>query len=374
MTDCKFPDFFDPIAPATDFLEYPCTDSPGGRGPLFTTQPAFWGRALGAAFASASMGVLDWDFRTGSLHCPLEFRERIGLEPGEPFGRHLRAADRTVFLESVHRALEGATPRETRRLRRGTDENSSRILAVQDAELERDGDGNPERLLVLARDLTRADEALQAVVSIRNSAEERVSETRTLLREMNHRVKNNLQIVCALIHSHSDGLEDPAARSSFSDIESRVRTIAHLHDRLAQGFGTLEAAVILRDLAAMVGQTAALGPQRLVLDLENASRPLGPGEAMPFAMAANELLMNSLQHGLPDAPVTVQLRGQADGALRLTVRNGIRAAPADPSPGLGTEIVRALSRQLGASFHSEFAWNEAASHLVLAPSKEAPRA
>ena len=356
-----------------DFLKFPCKATPRAREPMFISQPAFWTRVLAATSASASMGVLDWDFRSAALHCPAEFRSRIGLSSGEPFARNLPAADRAVVLESVQSALDGAAP-QTRRLRRGANGKSPRILAVHDAELERDGEGNPERLLVLMRDLTRADEALQAVVSIHNSAEERVTESRTLLREMNHRVKNNLQIVCALIHSHSDGLEDPAARSSFSDIESRVRTIAHLHDRLAQGFGTLEAAVILRDLAAMVGQTSAPGPQRLVLDLESATRPLGPSEAMPFAMAANELLMNSLQHGLPDAPVTVQLRGLADGALRLTVRNGIRAAPAAPVSGLGMEIVHALSRQLGASFHSEFAWNEASSHLVLAPRKEAPRA
>lgn len=315
------------------------------------------------------MAVLDWDFRVREFHCPPPFCERLELRDGAVFQEFLSPADRLVFLENTGRALRGEKS-GIQRVQWGKEGNTSRVLSILDADLELDANGQPERLSALVRDLTVADEALKAVVNLQNNAKERVSESHTLLREMNHRVKNNLQIVCALIHSHSDGLEDPVAKSSFSDIESRVRTIAHLHDRLSTGFGTLETAVILRDLAGLVAQSAALAPGRMVLDLENVTRPLGLAQAMPFAMAANELLMNSLQHGNPGTPVTVQLRTQPDGALRLTVRNACDSAPTGSDRGLGLEIVHALCRQLGATFHSEFAWNEAASHLVLAPEKE----
>jgi two-component sensor histidine kinase len=356
-----------------NILDHPFQESlkPGG----FCSCPssALGKRVLEAACSTASLGVFDWDLRAPGFHCPPAFRERLALQEGGTVGEKLAAADRAVFLQSIRLALR-SEPTEIRRLRWTTDKNTFRILAIRDAVLERNDNGAPERLIVLMQDLTVADEALQAMVSIHKEAKERVSESHTLMREMNHRVKNNLQIVCALIHSHSDGLEDPAARSSFSDIESRVRTIAHLHDRLSHGFNTLEAAGILRDLAVLVAQSSGLPADRLVLDLENVTHPLGLAQAMPFAMAANELLMNSLQHGNAGSAVTVQLRTLPDGALRLTIRNASRSAPGVSSPGLGLEIVHALCRQLGAAFHSEFVWNEAASHLVLPPEKEALRA
>ena len=353
-------------------LEFPFKEEIPPRAMESRGSTDFWGRVLDATCERASMAVLEWNFREGGFHCPPTFRKRLHLEEGEAIGRHLAMADRAVFLESLRQTLlEGSA--EIRRVRWGQDENSTCILAIHDATLVLDASGQPDRLLVLVQDLTVADEALSAVMSIHHSAKERVSESHTLVREMNHRVKNNLQIICALIHSHSNGLADTAARSSFSDIESRVRTIAHLHDRLSQGFGTLEAAGILRDLAALVTQTSALSRQRLVLDLENIKRPLGVAQAMPFAMAMNELLMNSIQHGTPDTPVTVQLRGLSDGSLRFTVRNEILATPSGSNSGLGTEILQALCRQLGATLHSEFAWDEAACHLVLPPEKEALR-
>jgi two-component sensor histidine kinase len=333
----------------------------------------FHKRILEAASSAASMAVFDWDLGAFRFNCPESFRERLALQEGETIAQNLGSGDRDVFLECIRKALKGE-PNEIRRVRWTKDGENSRVLTVADAELERDAAGKPKHLLVLVRDLTVAEEAIEVVKNIHNSAKVRVTESQTLVREMNHRVKNNLQIVCSLIHSHSDGLNDHAARSSFRDIESRVRTIAHLHDRLSTGFGTLETTAILRDLAALVAQSSALPADRIVLDLENVTRPLEVSQAMPFAMAANELLMNSLQHGTTGSPVTVQLRTLQDGALRLTIRNASRSSPSVSNSGLGLEIVRALCRQLGATFHSEFAWNEAASHLVLAPQKEAPRA
>lgn len=362
----------DPDVVLSRILEHPFQPASESPEDCSNWSCAFWKRAMETACTSTSMAVLDWNLRKAVFDCSSAFRERLELEQGGTIAHRLSEEDRAVFLENIRQILQNGTAK-IHRVRWNSGENCSRVLAVRDAALELDGEGNPARLFVLVQDLTVADEALHAMQSIRNSANERVSESHTLLREMNHRVKNNLQIVCALIHSHSDGLEDPAARSSFSDIESRVRTIAHLHDRLSHGFGTLEAAGILRDLAALVAQTSALSRQRFVLDLENIDRPLGIAQAMPFAMAANELLMNSIQHGTADTPVTVQLRALPDGSLRLTVRNGIRSAPAGTSSGLGTEILQALCRQLGATFHSEFAWNEASCHLVLPPAKEALR-
>jgi two-component sensor histidine kinase len=339
----------------------PLESAPGEAG-------IFWKRVMRAACGTSSMAVLAWDFRSGEFQCPESFRERLGLPEGAVFSKMLAVEDRPVFFNAVNRALE-SPPIDVGRIRWILPDKSARVIAIHDAELERDESGATARLLVLVRDLTKADDALQAVRKIQQNAKEQVAATLTLLQEMNHRVKNNLQIVCSLIQSHSDSLDDGDARTSFRTIETRVRTIARLHDMLSSGFGSLEAAAILRELASLVAQTGALSVGRLELDLQVGGAELDAAQAMPFAMAAHELLMNSLLHGIPGTPVAVQLRGLGDGSLRLTIRNSCRSAPANSTPGLGLEIVRALCKQLRAVFHSEFAWNEAACHLVLPPGK-----
>ena len=328
------------------------------------TDSAFWARALPIACRVAAMEVLVWDFLNEQFLCSHGFRDRLGLAEGTVFQEALQDEDRAVFIKIIRRALEGRDI-EVRRVRWSLPDKPARVLEIHDAMVESDDPGTPTRLSLLVQDLTGADNALQALLQFHQQANERVAITKTLLQEVNHRVKNNLQIVCSLIHSHSDEVSDPEARNSFHDIEGRVRMIAHLHDRLSRGFDTLEAAAILRDLAAHVAETSALPPGRLALDLQAGTLELQVAQAMPFAMMANELLMNSIQHGTPGTPVSVQFRALPDGSARLTIRNTCPKPPENSPSGLGMQIVRALCRQLEATFHSDFAWNEATCQVHL---------
>jgi two-component sensor histidine kinase len=314
------------------------------------------------------MEVLVWDFANEEFLCSQSLRERLDLVEGMLFPDSLPEEDRSVFFQILRQAFEGR-PVEVRRLRWSRPGVPPRVLAIHDAVVERDEVENPRRLLLLVQDLTVADSALQELLQLHRQANERAALSSTLLQEVNHRVKNNLQIVCSLLHSHRDGVRDAGARDSFRDIEARVRMIAHLHDRLSRGFNTLEASSILRDLAGHVAETSALPTGRLALDLQDGALELEVAQAMPFAMIANELLMNAIRHGTPDSRVSMQFCGMGDGSAKLTIRNACAATPRKSPSGLGMEIVRALCRQLDASFQSDFAWNEATCHVHLPASK-----
>jgi two-component sensor histidine kinase len=330
-----------------------------------------WRDTLSTALRVAAMEVVVWDCSSREFLCSHGFRERLGLDEGAAFPDFLPEEERAAFMKILDQTLEGkpVTPRHIRWSRPGFEPRS---LAVRNGMPERQG--GSARVLLLVQDVSRAETALHTIRDIHKKADEQVALSKTLVREANHRLKNNLQIVCSLIHSHIEEVNDSSARNSFRDIEVRVRMIAHLHDRLARGFDTLEGADILRELAGHITQTAALPPGRLELDLQEGALELEPARAMPFAMMANELLMNSIQHGTPGSPVILHWQGLPDGSARLTVRNASPSAPMESPTGLGLEIVRALCRQLGADFQSRFVWNQAVCHVVMPAKKGGSRA
>jgi two-component sensor histidine kinase len=335
-------------------------------------ESAFGARMIPPALRVAAMEVVVWDFLDEQFLCSQDFRVRLGLEEGAVFQDFLPREERAVFFQILRQTLKGE-PIASRRIRWTLPGSSPRVLAIHTAMLEQDGNGNPERLLLLAQDLSVVDTAMQALQEFHHKANERVAHSKTLLQEVNHRLKNNLQIVCSLIHSHGDGVRDPMVRHSFSDIETRVRMIAHLHDRLARGFDTLKAAEILSELVKHITQTGALPPGRLSMDLQDGAHEFDAKRAMPFAMIANELLMNSMQHSPPGTPVNLHWRRLADASARLTIRNTCTRPHGKSPSGLGMEIVHALCRQLGAHFQSDFIWNEAVCHVVLPSKTESAR-
>ena len=204
--------------------------------------------------------------------------------------------------------------------------------------------------------LTEAGQRFGAIVLLRDVSELRRREQELLtkdatIREIHHRVKNNLQSVAALLRLQARRSSDDQSRAALEEAVRRVGTIALVHDTLSRGF---DETVDFDDIAergfrAVVEVTANEMPIERVRTGEPFGR-LTAEDATSLAMILSELVQNAIEHGLSErgGAITVDVHRvpQADGRDLLSVAIADDGAGMPPGPrpgtGLGTQIVRSL--------------------------------
>jgi two-component sensor histidine kinase/CheY-like chemotaxis protein len=182
---------------------------------------------------------------------------------------------------------------------------------------------------------------------------EQLRERELLLREINHRVKNNLQIISGLLNMQAQRL-DVQSRAALEDCNGRVQTIARIHEQLCESpdLSRVPIAEYLRDLATSVGAVVAWpGEVAFTVDCDDVTLPIS--QAMSCGLMVNELVMNAVRHAFPDGrkgTVRVALRTAGDRKSVLSVGDdGVGLPPTiDPrvAASLGFTIVRTLVKQL----------------------------
>jgi len=172
-----------------------------------------------------------------------------------------------------------------------------------------------------------------------------------LLEEVDHRVKNNLQLIASLILLQSRRTADEAARAALKSVLERVTAVATVHRRLFQGDPSrLEVADFVRDLTSDLAAAAGRDDLEIALDLEHLAIPASSAAA--FALVVNELLGNALKHAFPAGRAGRIAVGLVDrgGACVLTIADdgvGLEGH----LPAFGSMIVKLLCQQLHADLH-----------------------
>ncbi len=185
------------------------------------------------------------------------------------------------------------------------------------------------------------EEALQAALTART----------TLMREADHRIKNSLQLVVALLRLQIGRVSDADAKAALGAAMTRVNAVADAHLALQQSpdLRSIDVDRMLADLCGRVGSlnpsvaTNFDGPGGIWLDAE---------QAIPLGLIASELLTNALRHAFrPGVAGTVAVRTAVErGVLGLTVADQGVGLPTTPArPGLGTTIIETLARQIRAT-------------------------
>jgi two-component system, sensor histidine kinase PdtaS len=196
--------------------------------------------------------------------------------------------------------------------------------------------GEHEGALVLLRDVTE----------LRSRERELITKDATI-REIHHRVKNNLQTVAALLRLQSRRMDVPAARSALDEAVRRVGSIAIVHETLSQAFDEHVAFDEVADrLAAMVTDVAVEGSD-VRTSREGSFGELPAETATPLAMVLTEVLQNAVEHGFPGGSGSISIRAlRAAGRLQVAVDDDGQGLPADFDPvssgNLGLSIVRTL--------------------------------
>ncbi|MGZ4547641.1 MAG: sensor histidine kinase, partial [Blastococcus sp.] len=168
------------------------------------------------------------------------------------------------------------------------------------------------------------------------------------IREIHHRVKNNLQTVAALLRLQARRMTEPAAREALEESVRRVASIAVVHDTLA---GSWEDVVAVDDVLdrvlPMLGDLTSVGPAARTRRIGSFGE-LPAASATPLVLAVTELLHNAAEHAFPDGePGSIELVAERDGDdLVVRVRDNGKGLPEgfdpDASDGLGLQIVRTL--------------------------------
>jgi PAS domain S-box-containing protein len=214
----------------------------------------------------------------------------------------------------------------------------------------RNDHGEPVALVGVAREITerrRTEDQIKASLA----------EKEVLLKEIHHRVKNNLQIITSLLSLQSGKVESLEIQSLLRESQTRVKSMALVHEELYQSedFSRVDFADYIRRLTTNLFHTYQTGPIPISLLVDVQELFLTVDTAIPCGLIINELVSNALKHAFRDregGTVTIQL--QSDGALYvLTVSDDGIGLPIGIDPetteSLGLQLVSTLTHQLGGS-------------------------
>lgn len=181
-----------------------------------------------------------------------------------------------------------------------------------------------------------------------------------MLFEVNHRVKNNLALVSALLRLQAKSVSDPEAQAAFRDLSGRITVLEDLHRRLYQTGGHTEIEIVSFLSENVTDSARALSMDKQIRNKVRSSgtATLPVDRAVPLALALNELLLNSVKHAFadtaePEIRIAIEVR---DATLKIVYEDngcGLPETPAASAKGIGRALISNLSAQLDATMEVE---------------------
>ena len=174
-----------------------------------------------------------------------------------------------------------------------------------------------------------------------------------LLKEVNHRVKNSLQVVSSMLHLQANAVGDPALSERLMEASTRILAVGRAYNRLAYNadYENIDLVAYLREVVGDL--ESAVAPCKIQLDTPKEIE-FAADRAILVALIVNELILNAGRHAYPDSPdgvIRLQLVPSDDTVVSISVSDDGVGLPTDFNPALtrrlGTRIVQALAAQLG---------------------------
>ncbi|MGA2055163.1 MAG: histidine kinase dimerization/phosphoacceptor domain -containing protein [Bradyrhizobium sp.] len=206
------------------------------------------------------------------------------------------------------------------------------------------------------------DDAEAEVHASRDRFAALAAEREVLLREVNHRVGNSLQIIASLLHLQASSTDEQDVKAALTNAMGRVAAVAQVHRRLYTSHD-LKSVLLNQYLDALLEdlRRSAEGNRMSRLTLKAEPIEIDPDRAVAIGIIVNELVMNAVKYAYPDGagPIHVDLTARVDELVLSIADNGVGLnAKTDPrSTGMGQRIVAAMASKLEATVERDPAHN-----------------
>ncbi|XZO04144.1 MAG: PAS domain S-box protein [Microcoleus sp.] len=274
------------------------------------------------------------------------------LEDSSFWNRHIHPEDAPRVWANLQSLIEeGSNIQEYRFLHQ---DGTYRWLYNQ-TKLVRDVEGKPREIVGYLADISDRKQAETDRKQAESKLLASLKDKEVLLKEIHHRVKNNLQIISSLLKLQSGYIKDREALTMFIDSYNRVRSMALIHEKLyqSQTLAKIDAADYIRNLTANLFQSYTVTDTKIQLQVEIDRIELDIDTAIPCGLIVNELVSNCLKHAFygKNGHIHIKFVYHHSPEFLLMVRdNGVGLPPdfdIEESDSLGLQLVYNLSEQLG---------------------------
>lgn len=298
------------------------------------------------AVSAANVGLWDWNLNTNKVFYSVEWKRQIGYEDHEiqntfqEWEKRVHKEDLPVVHERLKNYIDGITKTFQTEFRFRHKDLSYRWILAK-ASLITDQDGSPERLIGSHLDIT------ERVLAERKIAAS-LQEKEVLLREIHHRVKNNLAVIISLLNLQAGQTQESRTVDALNDSRDRVKSMALIHETLyrSDDFTGIDLHEYTETLGLRLLQVMEGGNPEVRMHFDVEGIHLDLDQAIPFGLILNELLTNALKYAFPVkmGNIVVSVRRRADHMIELRVHDdgiGIEGG-IDDFESLGLSIVANL--------------------------------
>lgn len=300
------------------------------------------------AMDAAQISTWDWDVASGNVIWSDNLESYLGITPGtfggtfDAFQALVHPSDRQQIVAALDEALQQRKPYQVE-FRMIRPDGSVRWAATK-GRVFFDPRGRPVRILGVDVDITERKQAEIAVIDA-------LVERETLLKEVHHRVKNNLQVVSSLLHLQSLHVQEKASVELFRESQHRVRSMALVHERLYRSpdLERVDFKDYIETLAKYLFRSYEANSDRIRLEVEVHGVRLPSDAAVPCGLLVNELISNCLKHafqGRQKGVIRVELVPIAQAKALLSVSDDGVGLPSKVAETFGMQLIAALVDQL----------------------------
>lgn len=308
---------------------------------------------LGLATRAAALGIWDWDIQKNELVWDDQMFELYGVKKSDFSGAY------EAWLSGIHPDDRAISDEISRQAQLGSGEYDSAFRIVWPdgtirmikayGKVFKDNAGNPLRMIGINYDITESSQAYARIKSL-------LAEKELILKEVHHRIKNNMATITSLLSIQAETIKNPAVTAALNDAKNRVQSMLVLYNKLylSDDFNKVSVKKYIPDLVNQIESNFS-SHRPMKIDYQIDEFDLDPKKLFSVGIIVNEIITNILKHAFPGQDqgfiwVSVTLKNDQ---VSLIIRdNGIgipKSINFENSPGFGLTLIEMLSRQIDGS-------------------------